>query len=67
MDMQEIDDAHIAQVALDDPHHGWLLPTTLRGLSACIAARADDRQCKAIIRNLTQRRNERKAELEFRC
>jgi hypothetical protein len=24
--MQEIDHARIAQVAFDDPHHGWLLP-----------------------------------------
>ena len=28
MDMQEIDHARVAQVALDDPHHGWFLSTT---------------------------------------
>ncbi len=44
MDLQEIDHARVAQVALDDPHHGWFLPITSRRLPASIAPRADDRQ-----------------------
>jgi hypothetical protein len=30
MGMQEIDNARVAQAAFDDPHHGSLIPTTLR-------------------------------------
>ncbi len=44
MDLQEIDHARVAKVALDDPHHGWFLPTISRHLPISIAPRADDRQ-----------------------